>query len=43
MTAQTYTIVAYVVVGALLWGYAGMLLLELRRRTRAQEGADRVD
>jgi hypothetical protein len=40
MTAQGYTIAAYVVVGVLMWGYAGMLLMELRRRgRRGAEGA----
>ena len=36
MTAQIYTIVAYVVVGVLMWGYAGMLML--RRNRAASDG-----
>jgi hypothetical protein len=35
MTAHTYTVLAYVVVGVLMWGYAGMLML---RRTRSASG-----
>jgi len=31
MTAQVAVVVAYVVVGVLLWGYAGWLWVQVRR------------
>jgi hypothetical protein len=40
MSAEIYTAVAYVVVAVLLWGFAGMLVIERRRVRRIAQTRD---